>query len=220
MARARRRRKAYRRPRDTTRDAQSTRGMTAFDGFRYRCMNLLSIRFFQCHDPFALEREASTGCDGVAIAGGDQRERVLLRRPFDERLSAQRPPQVLRQRRARANRVDAGFGTRLPRDAGDIARGEHLRMRDRLQPRRSPARIHARRWRDRPTFGHDGAEAPVAQTIASASTLPPPQSRRIPLSTRSTARPRCNVTPRCSSTRMKIARTLLLCEGRMLVGVA
>src|SRR5438067_11259652 len=64
--------------------------------------------------PFALERETSTGGDSVAIAGSDQRQRVFLRRPFDERLSAQHPSQVLRQRRARANRVHTGLAAWLP----------------------------------------------------------------------------------------------------------
>ena len=81
------------------------------------------------------------------------------------------------------------------------------RASTRMNPRSSVARPAS--------FGHDGADAPVAQTIASASIAPPPTSRRRPLSTRSTARPRCTPTPRRSSTPAKIRRTRRLCPGRI-----
>src|SRR5258708_4520774 len=83
--------------------------------------------------PFALQREITAGRDRVAVTGADQCQRLLLRFPFDELISTQCPPQVLRQPRTGANRIHAGFGPRMILDACDIARGEHLRMRDRLK---------------------------------------------------------------------------------------
>ena len=69
----------------------------------------------------------------MAPAGGDQAQVFALGTEAGKGRSAQAPLEVAGERRPLANREDAGLGTRMPFDRGDIPGGEDIGMGQGLQ---------------------------------------------------------------------------------------
>lgn len=88
---------------------------------------------FPLPDPLARETERPARGDGMAPTGRKQREPVALRSVGFERLTTQRPAQVVGERPPHPDRKNARFLERSPGKGHDIARGEHRRIGTRAQ---------------------------------------------------------------------------------------
>ena len=86
-------------------------------------------------DPGALGLEPAARCDGVTLAGRDQREKVALRTPRLHRLAARVPAKIGGERRTGAHRNDAGFLARRRNESGAIAGREYVGIVRHLQAR-------------------------------------------------------------------------------------
>ena len=107
------------------------------------------------------------------IAQPHDRQRLRLRPPPPQRLTARRSPQVLRQRRTRAHRPDAGFRPWVALDRSTVTGGEHKVMADAAQRRRHPHA--ARRIAVQPRRGQHRRAPPRRSPTARS---PPPGSCR------------------------------------------
>ena len=69
----------------------------------------------------------------VPLAGGDQIQRLALRRVRKETFAREKTPQGGGQRLTGPHRIDTGFRWCVPLDCGDIAGGEDIGVGGRLQ---------------------------------------------------------------------------------------
>ena len=88
---------------------------------------------FPLPDPLTRETERPARGDGMAPTGRQQGEPVTLRSVGFERLTTQRPAQVVGERPPHPDRKDAGFLKRSPGVGHDIASGKHRRISTRAQ---------------------------------------------------------------------------------------
>src|SRR3990170_6961402 len=73
----------------------------------------------------AFHRPAPAGSDGIAVAGGNQRQESFLGSEGPRRLAEQDSAQVVGEGPTLANREHTCLGTRMSYHIGDIPRSEH-----------------------------------------------------------------------------------------------